>query len=258
MSTPPPPSPVPVPGSSGAAEQGTIPIFIGYDPRERAATNVLIDSLYQHSSMPLAITPIVTPQLERQGLFRRERDPKQSTAFSFTRFLVPCLMGYRGWALFMDCDMLCRGDIAELWALRDERYAVQCVQHTHVPGESVKFLGEVQSAYPKKNWSSLMLLQCERCTALSPDYVNTATGLELHRFHWLSGDHEIGPLPDRWNHLVDVQPPPAASGEAAAEAAPTLLHWTLGGPWFREQRTMGGPLAAEWFGARDEAMKLWD
>ena len=71
-----------------------IPIFIGYDPRERAATNVLIDSLYQHSSVPLAITPLVTPQLEQQGLFHRERDPKQSTAFSFTRFLVPHLMGY--------------------------------------------------------------------------------------------------------------------------------------------------------------------
>jgi hypothetical protein len=103
-----------------------------------------------------------------------------------------------------------------------------------------------------------MLLQCARCTALTPDYVNTATGLELHRFHWLEGDQEIGPLPDRWNHLVDVQPAPAASEEAADEASPTLLHWTLGGPWFREQRTMGGPLAAQWFGAREEAMKLWD
>ena len=127
-----------------------IPIFIGYDPRERAATNVLIDSLYQHSSVPLAITPLVTPQLEAQNLFRRERDPKQSTAFSFTRFLVPHLMGYDGWAIFMDCDMLCREDIKLLWDQRDDTYGVMCVQHEHVPGEAVKFLGEVQSAYPKK------------------------------------------------------------------------------------------------------------
>lgn len=169
-----------------------IPIFIGYDPRERAATNVLIDSLYQHSSSPLAITPLVTPQLEAQGLYRRQRDPKQSTAFSFTRFLVPYLMGYEGWAVFMDCDMLCRGDIKQLWDQRDDRYGAMCVQHEHVPGETVKFLGEVQSAYPKKNWSSLMLLNCSRCTKLSVDYVNTASGLELHRFHWLEGDHEIG------------------------------------------------------------------
>ena len=232
-----------------------IPVFIGYDPRERAATNVLIDSLYQHSSRPLAITPIVTPQLEAQGLYRRERDPRQSTAFSFTRFLVPHLMGYRGWAIFMDCDMLCRGDIARLWELRDERYAVMCVQHEHVPNETTKFLGEVQSPYPKKNWSSLMLMNTARCTALSVDYVNQASGLELHRFHWLAGDHEIGALPADWNHLVDVQPAPTASAD---DGGPTLLHWTLGGPWFREQRTMGGALAAEWFGARSDCMALHD
>ena len=228
-----------------------IPIFIGVDPRERAATNVLIDSLYQHSSAPLAITPLLTPQLETQGLYWRPRDSKQSTAFSFTRFLVPHLMDYQGWSIFMDCDMLARGDIAELWDLRDEQFAVQCVQHHHVPGETVKFLGELQSCYPKKNWSSLMLLNCSRCTALTPDYVNTATGLELHRFHWLAGDHEIGAVPEGWNHLVAVQDP------AKAEAAP-LLHWTLGGPWFKAQRTMGAALAAEWFVARDEAFRLFE
>ena len=231
-----------------------LPIFIGYDPRELAATNVLIDSLYQHSSVPLAITPLVTQQLEAQGLFWRERDPKQSTAFSFTRFLVPHLMGYEGWALFMDCDMLCRADVKALWDLRDDRYGAMCVQHEHVPGETVKFLGEVQSAYPKKNWSSLMLLNCSRCTKLTPDYVNTASGLELHRFHWLGGDDAIGPIDAGWNHLVDVQAPPTPSNE---DKYP-MLHWTLGGPWFREQRTMGGPLAAEWFSAREDAMKLWD
>ena len=116
-----------------------IPIFIGYDPRERAATNILIDSLYQHSSAPLAITPIVTPQLEALGIFWRQRDPKQSTAFSFTRFLVPCLMAYNGWAIFMDCDMLCRGDIAQLWDLPEECFAVMCVQHQHIPKETSKF-----------------------------------------------------------------------------------------------------------------------
>ena len=228
-----------------------IPIFIGVDPRERAATNVLIDSLSQNSSVPLAITQLVTPQLEAQQLYWRPRDPKQRTAFSFTRFLVPHLMGYQGWAMFMDCDILARGDIAELWALRDEQFAVQCVQHEHVPGETTKFLGEVQSAYPKKNWSSLMLLNCSRCTALTPEYVNSASGLELHRFHWLAGDHEIGALPDGWNHLVAVQEP------AKAESA-SLVHWTLGGPWFQAQRTMGGSLAAEWFVARDEAFRLFE
>lgn len=238
-----------------ASHSAPIPVFIGTDPRERAATNVLIDSLVHHSSAPLAITPLVTPQLERQGLYWRGRDPKQSTAFSFTRFLVPHLMGYRGWAIFMDCDMLVRADVAELWALRDDAWSVLCVQHEHVPGEAVKFQGEAQSAYAKKNWSSLMLLNCARCTALTPEFVNSASGLDLHRFRWLAGDYLIGALPERWNHLVGMQAPPIAD---AAAGGPALLHWTLGGPWFRDQRSAGGTLAAEWFAARDDAAKLWD
>jgi hypothetical protein len=228
-----------------------IPIFIGCDPRERAATNVLIDSLVQFSSVPLAISPLITPQLESQGIYWREPNPKQSTAFSFTRFLVPYLMGFKGWAIFMDCDMLCRADIVELWNQQDDSYSLLCVQHEHLPTQTRKFLGEVQSAYPKKNWSSLMLMNCSRCTSLTPEYVNSASGLDLHRFHWLSGDHQIGAIHGGWNHLVDVQ------DAHLADTSP-LLHWTLGGPWFREQRTMGQGLAAEWFAARDDAFRLWD
>ena len=231
-----------------------IPVFIGYDPHERAAVNVLTDSLHQHSSRPLAITPIMARQLE--GVLQRPRQPNQSTEFSFSRFLVPWLMDYQGWAIFMDCDMLCRGDIAELWDRRDDTCALMVVKHEHVPSESVKFLGAVQTTYARKNWSSLMLFHCDRCTALTPDYVNTATGLQLHRFEWLAADQEIGALPmGRWTHLIDVQP---AATAPAAEGGPALVHWTLGGPWFREYRLGGRVLAAEWFAARDEAFRLWD
>jgi hypothetical protein len=231
-----------------------IPVFIGYDPHERAAVNVLADSLHQHSSEPLAITPIVARQL--QGVLQRPRDPRQSTEFSFSRFLVPWLQDYSGWAIFMDCDMLCRGDIAELWACRDDRYALMCVQHDHVPTETVKFLGALQSRYEKKNWSSLMLFHCDRCTALTPAYVNGATGLQLHRFDWLADEALIGPLPlHRWNHLIDVQPAAAVPAEAGG---PALVHWTLGGPWFADTRLAGGPLAAEWFAAREASVRLWD
>jgi hypothetical protein len=229
-------------------------VFIGYDPHERAAVNVLADSLVQHSSLPLAVTPIVARQLK--GVLTRPRQPNQSTEFSFSRFLVPWLMDYQGWAIFMDCDMLARGDIAELWALRDEQFAVQCVQHDHVPGETVKFLGAEQTRYARKNWSSLMLFNCSRCTALTPDYVNSASGLQLHRFEWLEDDRRIGPLPlGRWNHLIDVQP---ADPRPAEQGGPALVHWTLGGPWFRQYRLGGGVLAAEWLAARDEAFRLWD
>lgn len=100
-----------------------------------------------------------------------------------------------------------------------------------------------------------MLFNCARCTALTPDFVNTASGLQLHRMEWLAGDHEIGALPiERWNHLIDVQPP---RPEPACEGGPALVHWTLGGPWFDAYRTSGGELAAEWFAARDQAFRLW-
>ena len=229
----------------------SIPIFIGYDERERAATNVLIDSLYQNSSISVSLTPLVTPHLEKAGLYKRERDPKQSTAFSFTRFLVPYLMNYDGWAIFMDCDMLCQSDIANLWNQRDDKYALMCVKHEHNPKETKKFLGETQSPYPKKNWSSLMMLNCSKCQTLTVDYVNKASGLELHRFHWLNGDNEIGSINGDWNYLVNVQT------NSDGFDSP-LIHWTLGGPWFKDQRTMGGVLAAKWFAARDQSMKLFD
>ncbi len=172
----------------------TIPIFIGYDRRERAATNVLIDSLYQRSSIPLSIIPLVTSQLENKEIYWRKKDPKQSTEFSFTRFLVPYLMNYEGWAIFMDCDMLAICDIKELWEQRNDKYSLMCVKHEHVPEEKIKFQGEVQSVYPKKNWSSLMLFNNKQCKALTPDYVNKASGLDLHRFNWLENENKIGEI----------------------------------------------------------------
>lgn len=231
-----------------------IPVFIGFDPHERAAVNVLADSLVQHSSRPLAITPIVLRQLG--GALTRERHASQSTEFSFSRFLVPWLMNYEGWALFMDCDMLARSDISELWELRDERYAVMVVKHVHEPKETLKFLGAQQSCYARKNWSSLMLFNCSQCRVLTPEYVNSASGLQLHGFEWLRHSSCIGALPiGRWNHLIDVQPPTA---QASGAGGPALVHWTLGGPWFKDYRLSGGVLAAEWLAARDEAFRLWD
>ena len=185
--------------------ENLIPIFIGYDYRERAATNVLIDSLYQNSNYPLSIIPLVTNQLRKVGIYYRSKDPKQSTEFSFTRFLVPYLMGFKGWAIFMDCDMLCRGDIGDLWNLRDDKYSLMCVKHKHIPSEKKKFQGELQTAYPRKNWSSMILFNSEKCDALSINYVNEASGLDLHRFNWLENDSEIGEIPSKWNYLVDVQ-----------------------------------------------------
>ena len=160
-------------------------------------------------------------------------------------------MNYEGWAIFMDCDMLCQDDIAKLWSQRDDKYSVMCVKHNHNPTNKTKFLGEPQTNYPKKNWSSLMLMNCSKCLNLNIDFVNNASGLDLHRFSWLGNDCEIGEIKGTWNTLVQ-------DFEDDKNNDASLIHWTLGGPWFKDQRLCGGGLAAEWFAARDISTKLWD
>jgi lipopolysaccharide biosynthesis glycosyltransferase len=222
-------------------EDFMIRVFIGYDWREAVAFHALSHSIHSRASKPVSIVPVMLSQLT--DVFTRERNPLQSTDFSFSRFLAPYLAGYRGWALFMDCDMIMREDIAQLWELRDDRYSVMCVKHDHRPSEERKFLGETQTKYEKKNWSSVMLFNCEKCTALTPDYVNTATGLELHQFKWLESEGLIGELPAAWNHLVGYDPP-------RPDAA--VVHYTSGGPWFDEYRDC--EYADEWFAERDAVL----
>ena len=210
-----------------------IRVFIGYDPREAVAFSVLSYSIHARASEAVAITPLMLTELK--GVFTRERHSLQSTDFSFSRFLTPYLSDYSGWSVFMDCDMLMLADIAELWRLRDERYAVMVVKHNHVPREERKFLDQPQTPYQKKNWSSVMLFNNSKCRALTPEYVNSASGLELHQFKWLTSDDLIGAIPDRWNHLVGYNPPRRDA---------SLVHFTLGGPYFEEYRDC--EYAAEW------------
>lgn len=207
-----------------------IRIFIGYDPREAVAFNVLSHSIQVRSSQPVAITPINLSQLKAQ--MWRGRAGLQSTEFSFSRFLTPYLCNYDGWAIFMDCDMLVLDDIAKLWDFRDDKFTVQCVKHNHVPKEKTKFLNQPQTVYEKKNWSSVMLLNCNKCAILTPEYVNTASGLELHCFRWLSDENQIGAIPHSWNHLVDYDP-------AKPIKEISNLHYTSGGPYYKEYSNCG-------------------
>jgi lipopolysaccharide biosynthesis glycosyltransferase len=207
-----------------------ISVYLGYDHRETVSYHVGTQSILSRSSKPVTVAPLMLSQLE--GIFTRDKDAKQTTDFSFTRFLVPYLNNYEGWSLFMDCDILMLDDIAKLWELRDDKYAVMCVKHDHQPKETVKFLGQVQSSYPKKNWSSVMLFNNAKCKALTPDYVNTASGLDLHRFNWLENEDLVGAIPPRWNHLVDYQ-------EAEPIENLSNLHYTIGGPWFEDFKNCG-------------------
>ena len=221
-----------------------IRIFIGFDPRETVAYHVLSHSIHARASAPVSIAPLMLSQLG--GLMTRERNSLQSTDFSFSRFLTPYLCGFEGWAMFMDCDMLVLEDIVKLWALRDDKYAVMCVKHDHVPKEKTKFLGAQQTKYEKKNWSSVMLFNCAKCTALTPDYVNNASGLDLHRFNWLGDDDLIGEIPHRWNLLVGYD-------QSIPVDEVSNLHYTIGGPYFHDYKDID--YAAEWFAERDEMLR---
>jgi hypothetical protein len=145
----------------------------------------------------------------------------------------------------MDCDMLVRDDIASLWALRDDSFAVMCVKHDHVPVEDVKFLNARQTRYPKKNWSSLMLFNNSKCRNLTKDYVHSASGLELHQFKWLGDDSMIGHVPNGWNHLV---------GYDSYDPDASLVHFTDGGPYFHEYATCD--YANEWFNERERMLRV--
>ena len=146
----------------------------------------------------------------------------------------------------MDCDMLVLDDIANLWKLRDEEFAVQVVKHNHQPQETTKFLGTPQTSYEKKNWSSVMLFNCAKCTALTPEYVNTTSGLNLHRFNWLESNDLIGEVPHRWNHLVTYD-------ASIPVDQVSNLHYTIGGPYFDDYKDT--EYAKEWFNERDAVLK---
>jgi lipopolysaccharide biosynthesis glycosyltransferase len=201
----------------------SIRVFIGYDPAESIAYHTFVHSIMSRSSVPVSFTPIIAKQLPE---ITRPRDAMQSNEFAFTRWLVPYLCGYEGWAIFADCDMLMLEDINELYELRDESKAVQVVKHNHVPKNELKYLDTVQTKYPRKNWSSVMLINCSKCTQLTPEYVNTAGGLDLHQFKWLE-DIEIGEIPKEWNYLVDYY-------EAQNAVNIKNLHYTEGGPYFKD------------------------
>ena len=145
----------------------------------------------------------------------------------------------------MDCDMLVLDDITKLAAMQNEKYAVQCVKHDHRPKEKTKFLDQPQTIYEKKNWSSVMLFNNAKCKALSPEYVNKATGLQLHRFHWLGDDDLIGEIPQRWNHLVDYD-------DNIPVEEVSNLHFTSGGPYF--EKYMNCTYAEVWFQEREKML----
>lgn len=220
-----------------------ISVFIGYDSKVKIAYHVLAESILKHSSEPVSIHPIYLPNLQK--IHNRKQNVLASTEFSFSRFLVPYLMNYQGWAVFMDSDMVMISDITELWQLRNKKYALQVCKHEYTPNAKKKFLGNTQTIYAKKNWSSLMLMNCSQCKTLTTDYVNTATGLELHQFKWLKDERLIGEIPLEWNWLV---------GEYPYKDNVKNIHFTEGGPYFKEYKNC--QYSKEWYKIYNEMIKI--
>lgn len=209
-------------------------VYIGYDPREAVTWHVLAHSILARSSGPVEICPISLANLK--GIFTRPRSPEQSTDFAYARFLTPWLAG-SDVSIFMDSDMLCRCDIWELYACAkaDPYMDVLVRKHDYQSKVTTKFLGSKQTNYPCKNWSSLMVFNGHRSAVrrLTPEFVNKASGMELHQFKWTDA---VGDLPIEFNHLVGEFPPNSSA---------KIVHYTLGSPCFRQYQ--GCEFSSEWF-----------
>jgi lipopolysaccharide biosynthesis glycosyltransferase len=210
-----------------------IPVFIGYDPREAIAFHVCSNSIIRHSSQPVSINPLALNILKGY----EEKHTDGSNHFIYSRFLVPHLIGYKGWAIFVDGDMIFRDDIEKLWALRDDSKAVMVVKHDYQTRMTEKYLGAKNENYPRKNWSSVILWNCahELNRQITPDLIQSSTGAFLHRFSWIPDEH-IGELPKEWNWLdIEYEWNPLAK----------LVHYTLGTPCFHEFADKGD-FSDEW------------
>jgi lipopolysaccharide biosynthesis glycosyltransferase len=205
-----------------------VKVFVGYDSREDIAWQVCRHSLLRHSDQKIQVIPLRQCALRELGIYARPIDAGASTEFSLTRFLTPYLAAQRGWVAFCDCDFLFTTDIRKVFDGLDPSKAAYCVQHDYVPTYDVKMDGKRQTSYPRKNWSSFILFNCDHpdVRALTPAVVNSATPAHLHRFEWVSDDKAIGALDLDWNFLEGEYPKPLRT--------PRVIHYTNGGPWFEE------------------------
>ena len=222
----------------------SINFFIGYDAKEDIAYRVCKHSLLKRTSADVKATSLKLDELISKKLYTRSIDPLASTQFTYSRFLVPNLMNYKGWAAFCDCDFIFLDDVADLFKNLDDSKAVYCVQHDYTPKEKHKMDGQKQTIYPRKNWSSFILFNCSHASTkkLTLDTVNRETGAYLHQFKWCK-DEEIGSLDERWNWLEGWT-------SKHNKKQPFAVHFTRGGPWFSEWQDV--EYSSEWNKERDE------
>ena len=221
--------------------------FIGYDPKEDIAYRVCKQSLLNRSTIKIKAFALKQFELQSMGFYMRDKDPLASTEFTYTRFLIPALMNYKGWAVFCDCDILFLADIKNLFSNLSNDKAIYCVKHDYTPKEKHKMDGRQQTVYPRKNWSSFVIFNCSHPAnkKLTIDLANKETGSYLHQFKWLK-DNQIGDLDERWNWLEGWT-------SNHNNSNPFAVHYTRGGPWFDEWHDV--EFAKEWLDERDLYLK---
>ena len=221
-----------------------INLYVGYDEREAIAYHVFCHSVIKNTSIPVKITPLVLSQLKDFNETHQDR----SNDFVYSRFLTPYLNEFNGWAIFADGDMICQADLKELIGMADPNKALMVVKHDYQTKASIKYLGNINENYPRKNWSSVILWNCShpKHKILTPEFVSNQTGKFLHRFSWLD-DNDIGELPVEWNWL-------ACEYEKNTEAK--LIHYTLGTPCFKDFRDTD--MAEIWYDYYESAKKGFD
>ena len=211
-------------------------IYLGYDGKvEPIAYYVCMQSIIEKSSIPVRFTPLALNTLKDYT----ETHTDGSNSFIYSRFLVPYLNNFKGMALFLDGDMIVKGDVAELLYEFDPSEAVKVVNHNYKTKHTVKYLCAKNEDYPKKNWSSVMLWNCSHWLnrQLTPRFIQEQTGKYLHRFQWLKyPEEQVGKLDETWNHLV---------GEYEYNPDAKLAHFTLGSPCFKDYQT--GDYSDEWW-----------
>lgn len=192
-------------------------IFIGYDPREAVAFHVCANSIIRHATQPVSIIPLALNTLPY-----KEQHTDGSNQFIYSRFLVPYLCGFKGQALFVDGDMIVKDDVTKLFSLMRNDCDVAVVKHDYKTKFPVKYFGQRNDDYPRKNWSSVILWNCGNYPnhVLTPEFVSQQSGAYLHRFTWIN-DGRIQALPMEWNWLVD---------EYEHNDDAKLLHFTLAIP----------------------------
>lgn len=193
-------------------------VYIGYDAREHIAATICKFSIEKRCP------GVDVKFLKSQEIpeFVRPRDETQATDFTYTRFMIPSIENYKGFSIFCDCDFLFLDDIENLFDAVDKTKAVSVVKHPqYIPRSNTKMDGVIQRPMRRKNWASLMVLNNDLCRALTPKYVNAASGSDLHQFGWL-WDDEIGSISLDWNTLDDYY----------ELDNPRAIHYTDGGPWF--------------------------